>query len=163
MEKEILIVLGSPNSPNGELSNISKSRLDYCASIYSKGKKLLCTGGWGKHFNVSKEAHAAIAKKYLVKMGVSKNDFLKFALSENTVDDAVKVKASLSKFSEASLTIITSDYHLERVKLVFNEVLEVFKLNYIGVQSDLEEKQMTQLLAHERKAIELILKNRLYY
>ena len=163
MEKEILIVLGSPNSPLGELSNISKSRLDYCVSIYLKGKKVLCTGGWGKHFNVSKEAHAAIAKKYLVKMGVLENDFLESALSENTVDDAMKVKASLSRFSEASLTIISSDYHLERVKLIFNEVLEAFKLNYIGVKSDLEEKQLTQLLAHERKAIEQILKNGLYY
>ena len=163
MEEEILIVLGSPNSPKGELSNISKSRLDYCASMYSIGKKILCTGGWGKHFNVSKEAHAAIAKKYLIKAGVSENDFLESALSENTVDDAVKVKASLSKLREASLTIITSDYHLERVKLVFNEVLEAFKLNCIGVQGNLKEKQLTQLLAHERKAIEQILKNGLYY
>ena len=96
-------------------------------------------------------------------MGVLENDFLESALSENTVDDAMKVKASLSRFSEASLSIISSDYHLERVKLIFNEVLEAFKLNYIGVKSDLEEKQLRQLLAHERKAIEQILKNGLYY
>ena len=49
MEKEVLVVLGSPNSPSGELSDISKSRLDCCRKMFSKGQLILCTGGWGPH------------------------------------------------------------------------------------------------------------------
>ena len=30
MDKEILVVLGSPNSPTGELSIMAKERLDFC-------------------------------------------------------------------------------------------------------------------------------------
>jgi len=45
MQNEVLIVLGSPNSSLGILSNISKSRLDYCKAIFKEGNVVLCTGG----------------------------------------------------------------------------------------------------------------------
>ncbi len=48
MKKEVLIVLGSPNSSLGVLSDISKSRLEYCKTIFNKGKLVLCTGGFGE-------------------------------------------------------------------------------------------------------------------
>ncbi|MCK5105028.1 MAG: YdcF family protein [Cyclobacteriaceae bacterium] len=163
MKKEILIVLGSPNSPSGELSDISKGRLDFCASLYSTGKLVLCTGGWGKHFNTSSEAHAVYAKKYLIEKGISEADFLDFALSENTVDDAIKIKKIVSKLKNPDLTIVTSDYHLERVQLIFQEILKEFNLNCIGVQSNLEQDQFHRLMKHERAAINLIIKNGLYY
>tara|TARA_R110002126_G_scaffold181672_2_gene330481 strand:+ start:1569 stop:1733 length:165 start_codon:yes stop_codon:yes gene_type:complete len=53
MKKEVLVVLGSPNSPTGALSDISKSRLNFCLENYSEDQKVLCTGGWGDHFNTS--------------------------------------------------------------------------------------------------------------
>ena len=163
MNKEVLIILGSPNSPSGELSAISKSRLDYCARLHSRGKLILCTGGWGQQFNTSSEAHAIYAKRYLVKKGVLAGDFLDFALSENTVDDAIKIKKIVSKLENPSLTIITSDYHLERVQLIFHEILKDFNLNFFGVQSNLEDDQLQRLIAHEKVAIALIAKNGLYY
>lgn len=163
MIKEILIVLGAPNSPSGELSTISKNRLDYCANLYSTGKLILCTGGWGEHFNTSNEAHAVYAKKYLIEKGVRECDFLDFALSENTVDDAVKIKKIISKLKNASLTVITSDYHLERVELIFNEILVGFRLKCIGVPGKLEKNESEHLVAHEKAAVKSILKNGLYY
>jgi len=163
MRKDVLIILGSPNSPSGELSNISKSRLDYCASLYSIGKLILCTGGRGKHFNTSSEEHAVYAKRYLIEKGVLECDFLDFALSENTVDDAVKIKIIISKLDNPNLTIITSDYHLERVQLIFQEILNEFSINYIGVQSNPKKNQLQHLIKHEKKAIKSILKNGLYY
>ena len=163
MKKEILIVLGSPNSLSGELSNISKSRLDYCANLYSPGKLILCTGGWGEHFNTTNEAHAVYAKRHLIEKGVLECDFLDFALSENTVEDAVKIKKIISKIESPKLTIITSDYHQERVQLIFNEILEGFHVSCTGVPSQLDKDQLQRLIKHERKAINLIIKNGLYY
>jgi len=163
MKKEILVVLGSPNSPSGELSAISKSRLDYCANLYSTGKLILCTGGWGEHFNTSREAHAFYAKRYLIEKGVPERDFLDFALSENTVDDAVKIKKIITKSENARLSIISSEYHLERVQLIFREILKGFDFRCIGVPDTLEKDQLQHLAAHEKAAIKLILKNGLYY
>lgn len=163
MKNEVLIVLGSPNSPAGELSEISKSRLDFCANIYSEGMLVLCTGGWGEHFNTAKEAHAFYAKKYLIKKGIQKDDFLDFALSENTVDDAVKIKEIVAKLEQPRLTVITSDYHLERVQLIFGEILHGYNIKYMGAPGNIENHLLQHLINHEKEAIQSIVKNGLYY
>lgn len=163
MNTEILIVLGSPNSPTGELSSVSKERLDFCRKIFQENSLILCTGGWGEHFNTAEKAHASYTKNYLIEKGISEAHFLDVALSDNTVDDAVKVKEIISKLSNITLTIITSDYHLERVKLVFNEILKNYKIKFIGVKSNFETEKYNALIKHEEKAIEGIIKNGLYY
>ncbi|MCF7568715.1 YdcF family protein [Sabulilitoribacter arenilitoris] len=163
MKKNTLIVLGSPNSPEGVLSDISRSRLNYCASLYTKGSFVLCTGGWGDHFNTSSKPHAEYSKAYLIKNGIPKDAFLDFALSSNTVDDAVKIKPVVEKLDNVHLTIITSEYHLERVKLIFNEILNPFELEFVGVKSNLSKDVYNKLVAHEKKAVKSILDNGLYY
>lgn len=163
MKKEVLIVLGSINSISGELSEISKSRLNYCATVYQKGNLVLCTGGWGDHFNTSQNSHASYAKQYLLEKGLSDDNFLDFALSGHTVDDAVKIKPIIAELENIKLTIITSDYHLSRVKLIFNEILEGYMMHFVGVESGLVRKEFEAAVAHENKAIASILKNGLYY
>ena len=163
MKKEVLIVLGSPNSPSGILSGISKSRLNHCKNLYKKGDLILCTGGWGEHFNTSISSHATYAKEYLIEKGLLEKDFLDFALSKNTVDDAVKIKPIISNLKNVHLTIITSDYHLNRVKLIFTEILEEYHMEFIGVASHLEKDEYHTLLKHENAAIKSIKENGLYY
>lgn len=163
MNKEVLIVLGSANSPSGVLSDLSLSRLDYCLTQYRNGVKILCTGGWGPNFNVSTESHASYAKKYLINEGVQKIDLLNSALSKNTVDDAVKIKPIVSNLSNVKLAVITSDYHLERVTLIFKEILKNYEITFVGVESNLDKEKLDSLLMHEKAAIESILKNGLYY
>ena len=163
MKKEVLIVLGSLNSPSGKLSDISKSRLNYCANLYKKGNFVLCTGGWGDHFNTSPHSHASYAKQYLLKNGVSEDDFLDFALSGHTVDDAVKIKPIIAKLEDIKLTIITSNYHLNRVKLIFNEILKGYSMDFVGVNSNLPKEEFDTAVAHEQKAVASILQNGLYY
>jgi len=161
--KDVLIVLGSPNSPEGELSDISKSRLNKCLNLYVKGKVILCTGGWGPHFNTAKQSHASYAKAYLLGQGVEEHDFLDFGLSSNTVDDAVKSKQILSKIEGARLTVISSDYHMDRVKLIFNIVLSTYEIQYVSAKSSLSDKDYKLLAEHEEKAIDSIMKEGLYY
>ncbi|MEO9076147.1 MAG: YdcF family protein [Gelidibacter sp.] len=163
MIKDVLIVLGSLNSTSGKLSDISTSRLDYCANIYQKGNLILCTGGWGDHFNTTTNSHASYAKQHLIEKGVLETDFLDFALSGHTVEDAVKVKPIIAKLKDIKLTVITSDYHLERVKLIFNEILEGYIMNFVGVKSSLTEDEQNAAILHEKKAINSILLNGLYY
>jgi uncharacterized SAM-binding protein YcdF (DUF218 family) len=160
---EVLIVLGSPNSSSGELSDISKSRLHYCLSCYEKGKLVLCTGGWGAHFNTAPKSHAMYAKDFLTQKGIREEDFLDFALSSNTVEDAVKVKGILEKLRNNTVKVITSDYHLERVQLIFNEILTGYTMAFIGVESNIDETEYQNLVHHEKNAINSINKNGLYY
>ncbi|QKX05956.1 YdcF family protein [Aquimarina sp. TRL1] len=164
MKKEVLVVLGGPNSVLGELSAISKSRLNHCALLYREGKQVLCTGGWGEGFNTSEAPHAFYAKQYLLRKGVKEDDFLAFALSKHTVDDAVKVKEVLYNREDVSLKIITSDFHVRRVKLIFNEILSAYDMDFIGVScQELSGEALEKRLAHEKKAVEEIQKKGLYY
>jgi len=162
--KEVLVVLGSPNDTNGELSAIAKSRLNFAAEQYAPGKFILCTGGWGKHFNLAKESHAYFAKRYLVDNGIPDHAFLEFALSGNTVEDAVKSKEILSPMNNINVTIITSHFHLERVKLIFDQIFSGMSFKYEGVSDDfLPADQRAILEAHEKAAIASIRQNGLYY
>lgn len=163
MEQEILVVLGAPNSPTGALSTISKCRLDCCKKLFFPGRKVICTGGWGDHFNISSNPHAHYAKAYLIEQGLTEKDFLVNALSKNTVDDAVKVKAIVSGMKDLKLIVITSDYHLERVQLIFHEILDNFELEFIGVECHLDKDTHRILIEHEQEAIKAILANGLYY
>jgi uncharacterized SAM-binding protein YcdF (DUF218 family) len=156
---EVLVILGAPNSPEGELSDIAKSRLDRGAELYSAGKLILCTGGWGNHFNSSAQAHAVYAKEYLLAKGIPESAFLEFALSGNTVEDALKAKPILSGLENTKITIITSDFHLQRVQLIFGQILKGFSFELVGASSGfLESEHRMILIAHEEEAIKGISK-----
>lgn len=156
---EVLVVLGSPNSPEGNLLQIALDRLNYCLKIFDQKKNsVLCTGGFGKHFNTTETPHAAYAVKYLIEHGMLESCFLEITLSSNTVDDAVKTKEILSNH-DLSVKIITSDYHLERARFIFEQILTESTKTYVGVSHDLPEDVRKQLVAHEEKAIEGLIRN----
>ncbi|MBJ6367945.1 YdcF family protein [Snuella sedimenti] len=163
MLTDVLIVLGSPNNSEGVLSDTAISRLNCCVKHYEKDMLVLCTGGWGAHFNITEQAHAFCAKQYLITQGIPESAFLDFALSQHTVDDAVKTLAIISKLKNIRLTVITSDYHLKRVKLIFETILASYSMKFIGAKSNLDKKAYDFLIAHEEKAIRSITKNGLYY
>jgi uncharacterized SAM-binding protein YcdF (DUF218 family) len=162
--KNILIILGSPNSAKGRLGKSAIGRLKKCIEIFKPDENLiLCTGGFGVHFNASSKPHAEYLMKYLIKKRISKEYFLPFADSANTVEDAVKSREILRKMGFENCTIITSNYHLKRVQLIFDEILTGIEKQYIGVEDNFSEKKLKLLQNHEAKAIEGILKNGLYY
>ena len=161
--KKIIVSLGAFNSSDGELRVMAKERLNKCVEIYSEGTPVICTGGWGAHFNTAEKPHAYYSKKYLISQGILEEDIGPLLLSENTVDDAVHIKKHLVNPSEYNITIITTDFHLERVQLIFNEILEGYNLCWIGVKNTLSKEELKSFVAHEKKAIQGILKNGLYY
>ena len=163
MTKRILIILGAPNSPDGVLGVIAKSRLDHCLKICTKNDLILCTGGWGKHFNVAEKPHAYYAKEYLLKNDILSQIFLDFALSGNTVEDAVKVKEIVSEYAEPQLVVITSDFHVERTKLIFTEILNGYNIRFTGASVELPEEQRKTIVEHEKKSVKEIIENGLYY
>jgi len=163
MSKRILIVLGSPNSHDGELSSIAKNRLDVCFKTFVQDDLILCTGGWGEHFNTSNRSHAYYAKEYLLEKGILESSFLEPALSSNTVDDAVKIKEIVSDFKEPKLLVVTSDFHLDRTKLIFKEILKKYTIEFLGAGNDLLKHQLKIIVEHEKKSIHKIIKNGLYY
>lgn len=161
--QKVIIVLGSENSENGELGSIAKDRLKKCLEIFSDDYLIACSGGWGAHFNVSENPHAQYAIDFLLGNGISKEVILPPILSEHTVDDAVKIKSFFKNKKDFEILIVTSDFHLERVELIFEEVLKGYKLAFLPAKSSLSKSQFLEKVDHEKKAVASILENGLYY
>ena len=66
-----IIVLGAPNDEEGNLLHIAKSRCDQAYYEFQKRSKhmVLCTGGFGEHFNKTIHPHAKFAQEYLKTKG----------------------------------------------------------------------------------------------
>jgi uncharacterized SAM-binding protein YcdF (DUF218 family) len=162
--KNIIIILGSPNSPKGRLHKIAIGRAKQCLEIFDpETDMILCTGGFGIHFNTSDKPHAAYLKRYLMRKGIAENFFLPFALSSNTVKDATKSKEILLENTFKKATIITTKYHLRRVQLIFDEILKGIEKTYIDVPNNMSLRSLRKFEQHEKNAIEGILRDGLYY
>jgi uncharacterized SAM-binding protein YcdF (DUF218 family) len=162
--KNVIILLGSPNSPKGRLSKIAIGRAKKCLEIFNPDlDMILCTGGFGVHFNTSDKPHAAYLKRYLMRKGIVENAFLPFANSSNTVQDATKSKEILLENDFKKATIITTEYHLKRVQLIFDEILAEIEKTYVSVPNNMSLKSLQKFGQHEVKAVEGILRDGLYY
>jgi len=161
---EVIVVLGSPNFPDGTLGPIALDRLLGCLGIFDPTKhKILCTGGFGAHFNTSPVAHANYLKDFLIQKGVPSTAFLPLALSSNTVEDAVMSKSILKEVEYKNLIILTSEYHLARVKFIFTEILKDFNLSFNAVTHHSIDDVLEPLIQHEKAAMDLLNSNGLYY
>ena len=161
---EVIVVLGSPNFPDGTLGPIALDRLQGCLSIYDPTQhKILCTGGFGDHFNTSPVAHANYLKDFLIQKGVPSAAFLPLALSSNTVEDAVMSKSILEEVEYKDLIIITSEYHVARVKFIFTEILKDFNLNFNAVTHHSIDDVLEPLIQHEKVVMDQLISNGLYY
>ncbi len=164
VDKGIILVLGSPNSDEGELFSIAKERCDLALSEYKKRKnyKLLLTGGYGQHFNRTKIPHASYLRDYLILKGIPVNAFTEFAESSNTLEDASISKPIVVKNGFTQMLVITSDYHIDRAKKIFAREYSNsnVKIEY-SVSITNEEKCEIDLISikkHEKKAIKIITK-----
>ena len=161
---EVIVVLGSPNFPDGTLGPIALDRIKGCLGIFDPTKhKILCTGGFGAHFNTSPVAHANYLKDFLIQKGVPSTAFLPLALSSNTVEDAVMSKSILKEVEYKNLIILTSEYLLARVKFIFTEILNDFNLNFNAVTHHSIDDVLEPLIQHEKVAMDLLNSNGLYY
>ena len=68
MMKTAIVVLGSPNDTQGNLSAIAIERCRQVLSEYRRtpGAKIIPTGGWGEYFNTTTQPHGHYVRKYSV-------------------------------------------------------------------------------------------------
>jgi len=153
----ILLVLGAPNSPEGLLSTIAISRLDTCLSLYrQEASYIMLTGGYGAHFNTTDKPHAWYGRQYLIGKGVPSYKILDSVESRNTVEDATLSKPLITILQPSHVTIITSDFHLQRAAFIFCDVYQhIVPLRFMAAPSyDLSLEELQALMRHERKALE---------
>jgi uncharacterized SAM-binding protein YcdF (DUF218 family) len=146
----IIIVLGSTNDDNGNISRIGHQRLDKAIDLLNSipNSRLILTGGYGSHFNSTDKPYAYYAQQYF-----DKNRIIGSVLSKDTIEDAqLSLPLIKSENPMATIHIVTSDFHLERVKYIFTRVLKLYDLKFHeSIYITNKEEQEALNLAEKRE------------
>ncbi len=156
--KTIILVLGSTNDEKGNLSIMAQDRLTCAWKIAKENPfiKIICTGGFGERFNPTLKPHSDYAKAYLLRLGLNDEQFLPFSLSTNTIEDFKFAIPILEEYNPECLIVISSDFHMARVKLLAERILLGYSPLFISAKSSLREEDLKPLMEHEKKAISLL-------
>lgn len=121
MPADLIIVLGSPNDDHGHLHSVAVERCQAALHLHRDNaeSELLLTGGCGAHFNTTDKPHAHYLKAWLLAHGVGPEAFLPWAESRNTLEHASLAKPIVLASGARLAVVVTSDFHLERARLVF--------------------------------------------
>ncbi|QSH42062.1 YdcF family protein [Lentisphaerota bacterium ZTH] len=151
----MIIILGSPNDAQGNLSSIAMERCDEAIRQYfaTDNCKIVLTGGFGEHFNITDKPHAFYAAEYLISKNVAKPDILEFVESSNTYEDAEFSAPVVEKYCPENVIIVTSDFHRNRAEFLFNRNLPDRKFSFACSSTCLPAGELQKLVEHERKAL----------
>jgi uncharacterized SAM-binding protein YcdF (DUF218 family) len=151
----VIIVLGSPNDDEGNLSPTAISRCQQAKLEFDKNNnvQILCTGGFGASFNTTTKPHGFYTKQYLMNKGIIESVFLPIVESRFTLEDARLSKTVLEQENITEVILVTSDFHMARAKLVFNYVFPKINFTYSPAVTLLPAVDLIRLRDHEKKAI----------
>ncbi|HEY3291903.1 MAG TPA: YdcF family protein [Anaerolineae bacterium] len=82
--------------------------------------------------------------------------------SHNTAEDAFLTEALVQRYCPARLVVVTSDYHVERARLIFNQVFADIEIEVVGVPHRASDEERHDLLAHEQRALGALRTHGLY-
>ncbi len=156
----LIVILGAPNDEAGKLSRIAQGRADRGYAEYVRlradGWKLLLTGGFGAHFNITDKPHAYYVRQNLLQRGVPAMDIVGWAESRNTIEDGLFSRPLVDRYGVNNLLIVTSDFHYERAKFVFEHVFPTATLTFALVdylaKCSVEDQQ--RIVEHETRGLQ---------
>jgi uncharacterized SAM-binding protein YcdF (DUF218 family) len=122
-----IILLGGSNNKNGKLSNSTIMRLNKFFEVYEQNKilnpKIIISGG----FRFSEVSHCELIKNEILQKYPNILIEKEFIENNNTIDEAINISEFLSLNYTGNVIIITSSYHMNRVKYLFNKTFEKIK------------------------------------
>lgn len=163
----LIIILGSPNKDDGELLPMALGRLQKGYDIFQEknpaGDEWLVTltGGYGEHFNKAEQPHVYYAIKHILNLGVPFDNLTAPSMSCDTVEDAVKSQSTIEKYQPEEIIVVTSDFHVDRVKYIFETLYPDHNITVVGDEylPSCDEATKQKLLEHERLELESLKKN----
>lgn len=120
-----VIVLSHLMNMHGQLGNESKSRAKLAYKIFTSidRKSLILTLGWDYRDDLNIPI-AISMRDYLITQGIDRKKIHIDINSRDTVGDAIFSKINFyDKYLFKELHIVTSDYHTERTKFIFEKIM----------------------------------------
>lgn len=153
------IVLGYILKKNNKIHPILKKRLDLFIKLYKKGDKVILCGG-----NAAKTIHteAYMMSKYIQeKTNINKQDIILENKSLDTNENIIFLMKILIKNKINNVTLITSSWHMKRVREIVNYFNErnikfLYRSSRILYPENKDEKNIAK---DEIKKMKLFTKN----
>ena len=130
----VLIILAHMLDPKGQLNEESKRRLMMGAELYLAGgyRRIILPGG-SERLKGNIPIAEMMADYLHAEYGISNKELTIEPRSRDTVGDAIFVGERLE--TESALTVVTSSYHMERVRYIFDFFLsDAAEINVVGVE-----------------------------
>ena len=131
---KIVIILSHEMDHHGKLKEESIKRANLGIKIFhDKNCDFILTLGWSYRKDTELPIASAV-KSYINEMGIPIPKIISDINSRDTVGDAIFSKLLLEKkYSPEKLYVVSSDYHIERVKMIFNSIYtKQFKIEFFG-------------------------------
>jgi len=154
----IILVLGAPNDAQGNLSKLAQDRLNCAFNIHlaNPSFKILCTGGFGTHFNTTEKPHYFYAYQFLMERGIPEQALEEGVLSTNTITDFQLAKERVLLKKPDMLIVITSDFHMERAQILYKRYINYPKVIFIPAISSFSKEEIARLIEHESHAVKIL-------
>jgi vancomycin permeability regulator SanA len=128
----ILIILGNKLLKGGKMDDILLNRLKKSIDIYEKKKYNFIIVSGGKVQKDSDYSESYIMKKFLLKNNIPPNIIIEEDQSIDTIQNSFKCLNIINKIENINqINILSSEFHIERVKAIFNKNYKNYKLKYI--------------------------------
>lgn len=125
---DAIIVLGGGRDNEGNLTNLSKQRLDAGCDAYNEGlsRKIFALGGFMSTYSPNAiqfaKTGAELRSEYMIKRGVAPEDIIKVEGGRDTIGESFVSRDTAKKLGLKRLLLVTSDKHMERALYVFKRI-----------------------------------------
>lgn len=161
MANKLLVLLGNENDKDGALSETAKNRANLAIELVRENSDFLIlpTGSFGDNFNTSSKPHGKLIEDFLLTNNIDKRNILPFTNTSSTVEDSYGVLRYLAKDKSINdVHILTSSFHMPRVKFIFGRVLQGYNLQYHEA-NDLQDTIVLKKQAkHEKESLKKLRK-----
>ena len=123
--KNLIICLSHELNLKKAFSSDYLKRIKKAFELYSKKKNSVIYFTGGLVYSDLQYPISAKAKKYTIRfLGVKEEDIITDQESKDTVSEIIYLNKILEKFQPQNLSLITSDWHIQRVKEIVKKIYD---------------------------------------
>lgn len=150
----VLVVLSHLMSSRGVLSDESIARAEYAIKIFRRHNyKFIVTSGWAYRSDYAIPISDVVSAFVCSHSDIQPVEIISDTHARDTVGDAYFLRRLSQVHHFTEMTVVTSDYHVERSEIIFKKILcNTVNVKIIGV--DTKNKLNPKILQHEKKSIE---------
>lgn len=155
----IIIILGHRILKDGSMSHSLINRLKLGHSLYKKGDSIMLTGG--RVQTKSKHTEAYLMKKYLLQeYEIPSKSIITEPRAMTTIENAIysyKILTKINHIGDCDIIILSSNFHIKRVKYIFNKILvDIPNKTYRSSCDTFSRSQLLTIKQVERKELKRI-------